>query len=579
MVCFIINAKVYDFKANNIAYKITNINNLEVAVANDNEKSAPNSSYESGYEMKESSYSGKIVIPEEVSYSGIIFKVTAIGESAFQDSNIENISLPKTITFIDRWAFCNCQKLHHINLPQKITTIERATFADCQQLESITIPEGVVLIKEDAFASCHRLQNIIFPSTLKNIETGAFRSCSSLEKVILPEGLQILGDPNTYDNLRGVFGYCSNLRTVILPSTLTSISSGTFSCCENLTTIICKSPQEPNFGFSTNANNIFTGSNNLSFLVVPAGSKKEYNEWPFENIIEYSEKDDLSKTGDTISYNNAIYLIITTGTKGKAYLKNLRNADINSISIPNSITSTPSTYDIIGISNNFAKYSNLREIYIAQKTPPSIDSLTFNNLTYLSGCLYVPLGCINIYKNTSGWNNFKNIIETDKKNDETILELPKCSVPTIEYKNDQIIFSSMTPNVQYQYNITDNDITSGKSNGSLKLEGKYNIFVYAYAEGYEQSEIVSATLYWLPTSDATNINNVSVRGIISSYKNGIITLSGLNERELVTFFSSDGSILGTSKAINGTVNFAVNNIKDMLIIAKFNSSSIKIAIN
>ena len=31
MVCFIINAKVYDFKANNIAYKITNINNLEVA--------------------------------------------------------------------------------------------------------------------------------------------------------------------------------------------------------------------------------------------------------------------------------------------------------------------------------------------------------------------------------------------------------------------------------------------------------------------------------------------------------------------------------------------------------------------
>lgn len=137
----------------------------------------------------------------------------------------------------------------------------------------------------------------------------------------------------------------------------------------------------------------------------------------------------------------------------------------------------------------------------------------------------------------------------------------------------------MTPNVQYQYNITDNDITSGKSNGSLKLEGKYNIFVYAYAEGYEQSEIVSATLYWLPTSDATNINNVSVRGIISSYKNGIITLSGLNERELVTFFSSDGSILGTSKAINGTVNFAVNNIKDMLIIAKFNSSSIKIAIN
>lgn len=51
-----------------------------------------------------------------------------------------------------------------------------------------------------------------------------------------------------------------------------------------------------------------------------------------------------------------------------------------------------------------------------------------------------------------------------------------------------------------------------------------------------------ATLYWINANldNGTNINQVRTRGVVASAHDGIISLSGLDEGEVVKFFAADG---------------------------------------
>jgi hypothetical protein len=54
-------------------------------------------------------YSGKIIIPEEVSYEGQTYKVTGIGESAFSGcTNLTSVVLPNSVKSIKNSAFYLC---------------------------------------------------------------------------------------------------------------------------------------------------------------------------------------------------------------------------------------------------------------------------------------------------------------------------------------------------------------------------------------------------------------------------------------------------------------------------------------
>jgi hypothetical protein len=49
--------------------------------------------------------SGDIVIPETFTYDGVKYRVTAIGEAAFGDTNITSVTIPSSVTSIGSWAF------------------------------------------------------------------------------------------------------------------------------------------------------------------------------------------------------------------------------------------------------------------------------------------------------------------------------------------------------------------------------------------------------------------------------------------------------------------------------------------
>lgn len=175
----------------------------------------------------------------------------------------------------------------------------------------------------------------------------------------------------------------------------------------------------------------------------------------------------------------------------------------------------------------------------------------------------------NIYKHIVGW-------EPSGENNE----IKSCLTPTVTYISGSLSFESSTPDAEYHYTIKDADVATDKYNtdGQVQLNGKLDISVYATADGYKASDKATATLYWLNAEggdDTNNINLVKTRGVMVTTDSDI-TISGLNDGEMVTFYSVNGVNLGSAKAVQGVLHFAKPN--ESIVIAKIKGNDLKIAI-
>ena len=167
-------------------------------------------------------YSGSITIPATVTYDGVAYSVTSIGE----------------------WAFYYCTSLTAITIPEGVTSIGGEAFAGCSSLTAITIPEN---------------------SQLTSIGEGAFYYCSSLTAITIPESVTSIGE--------GAFSGCSSLTAITIPEGVTSIGSFVFDGCSSLTAITCHAVTPPTIDSDT-----FQGVDKGIPVYVPAGSVEAYKE-------------------------------------------------------------------------------------------------------------------------------------------------------------------------------------------------------------------------------------------------------------------------------------------------------------
>ncbi len=200
--------------------------------------------------------------------------VTSVGDYAFDNLYVRDISLPEGITKIGKYAFCECFYIEKISLPEsldsigayafescfnmttidfpsKMTDIGERAFSVCQALKSVRIPEGITTIEEYTFYDCGQLTSVSLPTTLKSIEYGAFSYCTHLTEVEIPQSVvSIVGDAFSYcqrlesivipegvADLEGAFYDCRSLKEVTIPASVTSISRFAFQDCRSLTDV------------------------------------------------------------------------------------------------------------------------------------------------------------------------------------------------------------------------------------------------------------------------------------------------------------------------------------------------------
>ena len=78
------------------------------------------------------SYSGSVVIPSTVTYSGTTYNVTSIGYDAFYNcSGLKSVTIPNSVTKIGGSAFEGCSGLTSVTIPNSVTSIGDYAFDNC----------------------------------------------------------------------------------------------------------------------------------------------------------------------------------------------------------------------------------------------------------------------------------------------------------------------------------------------------------------------------------------------------------------------------------------------------------------
>ena len=189
-------------------------------------------------------------------------------------------------------AFLNCSGVTSLSLPSSLTSIEREAFAGCSGLTSLSLPSSLTSIEYYAFYGCSGLTSLSLPSGITSIDWNAFSGCSGLTSLTLPSSLTSIDS--------GAFSGCSGLTSLSLPSGLTSIGDGAFRGCSGLTSIYVYTEKLPNMG-----SDVFDGCDAKKCTVyVPKGTYDDYwlSEFGyFENIVEF----DPTGINNVITSNDA----------------------------------------------------------------------------------------------------------------------------------------------------------------------------------------------------------------------------------------------------------------------------------
>ena len=232
-------------------------------------------------------YRGAIIIPEKVTYEGIDFSVTKIGEESFMGSQyLTSVTIPNSVTSIGYHAFGGCTSLTSVTIPNSVTHLGGDAFSYCTSLTSVILPNSLEIL-DDFFVGCSSLKSITIPNSVKKIESYAFQGCTSLTSITIPNSVTSIGSsafrdcrsltsitiPNSVTKIEwGVFINCSNLKSVNLPNRIEEISASLFQNCESLTSIII-----PNSVTKINLA-AFEGCRSLTTVVVGTGMKEIEND-------------------------------------------------------------------------------------------------------------------------------------------------------------------------------------------------------------------------------------------------------------------------------------------------------------
>ena len=179
LLCLSLSARAHDAEVDGIFYNLDADNKTAtVTFQGDN------------YDSYNNEYSGDVVIPETVTYNGITYSVTSLGDD----------------------CFAGCSSLTAITIPNSVTSLGTGCFADCSSLERMVVDAAnpVYDSREDCNAIIHTSTNELIAG------------CKNSQ---IPNSVTSLGDR--------CFEGCSSLTAITIPNSVTSVGSDCFDGCSS----------------------------------------------------------------------------------------------------------------------------------------------------------------------------------------------------------------------------------------------------------------------------------------------------------------------------------------------------------
>ena len=292
----------YDFKENDIYYKILTDSTVSVSARTLDDVVGP--------ESHTGNYSGYVVIPDRVEHKGTQYTVTKIDEMAFLNCvDLTGVTIPNTVTEIESMAFA-FSSLTSIDIPASVVSIAPTILGSCTSLEQIrvdgnnpvydsrdncnaiietglnllkvgckntVIPATVTAIGEEAFLCEYALTSIEIPNSVTSIGDYAFTG-TSLASIEIPNSVITIGDnafsgcgeltsvriPNSVISIGDyIFSYCSSLTSLTIGNSVKHIGISAFKCCESLTSLTIGN------SVSSIGEEAFASCNALTSIIIP----------------------------------------------------------------------------------------------------------------------------------------------------------------------------------------------------------------------------------------------------------------------------------------------------------------------
>ena len=145
----------------------------------------------------------EVIIPSVVTYHDTDYKVTCIGDNAFNSCyELTSITIPESVISIGDYAFYGCSSLSYLSLPSTLEEFGNNCFNECEGLQTAGPKGGGYnyefcwedVIPANAFYELNYLKSVYIPKTVKSVyecdkvtgigyPSSVFYGCNNLESV------------------------------------------------------------------------------------------------------------------------------------------------------------------------------------------------------------------------------------------------------------------------------------------------------------------------------------------------------------------------------------------------------------
>ncbi len=228
----------------------------------------------------------------------------------------------------------------------------------------------------------------------------------------------------------------------------------------------------------------------------------------------------------------------------------------------------------------FANCDELTDVYCYAEKVPSTNSDAYVDSYIEYATLHVPAASVEQYKATAPWSNFGTIVATDG----TTPTPEKCATPTISYSKGELTFSCDTEGAEFVSKITDADIKDYFTS-SISLSVTYNISVYATKAGYENSDIIQATLCWIEQQPQTEgitdedaIAEVQAVPVLIQTQGNTIKVEGAEAGTEIILYGANGVQLDSVIAPTSVASLSTSRLSGSVAIVKIGNKTVKVLV-